>query len=229
MLHRLLFCCVGILVLPLWLTLPRAHAHDVHVYERPPSASHVYVTQPPSVHEVQLVEHRHVQPVRAVQTESGSVLIYSLQGFFAGALAGLSVGYLVTSTGHGESSWRSMVLATGVGALSGAGLGLGFGLLDAASDRRPAALRFVMRDAVYGTLLGGAFGATVGGLVALDSRDGRDALVGASIGAITGFVLGGLTGVLEGHLRARTVLVGVGTTQDVRGKHALGASLSGRF
>jgi hypothetical protein len=229
MLHRLFTLGSGLL-LSLLLAVPPAHAHDVHVYEPPPNAGRVYVVQPaPAVRQVEVVQPQPIQTVRALPDENRSVLSYSLQGFVAGALVGISVGYLVVSTHHVETPWRSMVMATGIGALSGAGLGLGLGFLDAASDRRPAALRFVMRDATYGALLGGAFGATVGGLVALDSRNGRDALLGASIGAISGCVLGGLTGVLEGHLRARTVLLGVGTTQDVRGKHALGATLSGRF
>jgi hypothetical protein len=207
-----------------------ARAQDVHVYQEPAHERRIYVADPAAtatVREVEVHEHRHVSLVRDAPAETGSVLVYSLQGFFAGALVGLSVGYLVTSNSHVESAWRSTVLASGIGALSAAGLGLGLGLLDATSERRP--LRFVMRDALYGTLLGAAFGACVGGLAALGSHDGRDALVGASIGGISGFALGGLTGVLEGQLRTRSVAIGLGTTLDARAKQLPLASLHGRF
>lgn len=220
------------LALVLFVTA-HVHAHDLRVYEPqpPPPQPQLYVggtAQPTNVQQVNVHEHHHVYPpARDVSVSDGSVLAYSLEGFVAGALVGLSAGYLVTKGDPWDSAWRGSVLATGIGALSAAGLGVGLGLLDASLTQRP--LRFIMRDALCGTLLGGLFGAVVGGLVVLSSRDGHDVLVGTAIGGISGFVLGGLTGVLEGQLRPRVVQFGLGSAQDARGKQSPFASLNGRF
>jgi hypothetical protein len=205
---------------------PRAPQRElVYVEPRAPQRELVYVE--PRGPQVQIVEHHHAPPPAAV---SGSYLRYSAVGFAGGALVGLSVGYLAVSGGVSEP-WRPLLLATGIGALSGAGLGLGLAFLDAASDVRPAPGRFVMRDAAYGTLLGGIFGATVGGLVALGTHDAESVLVGASIGGISGFVLGGLVGVLEGRLRGRDrrVAAALQVAPDAAGQHVFAPSLVGRF
>lgn len=103
--------------------------------------------------------------------------------------------------------------------------------MDAAAERRPGTARYVMRDAAYGTLLGAGLGATVGGLVALQSRDGENALMGAAIGGVSGFAIGALIGVLEGRLRGRRydVAGALSMQPDVAGLRAVGPALVGRF
>jgi hypothetical protein len=209
----------------------QVRAHDVRVYQEPPPPPPVYMLEPaPRLREVTLVAPRPVL-VQRRGDDSVSVLKYSLQGFFAGALAGLAVAYLATDGAQVHEPWRALVLGSGIGALSGAGLGIGLGVADAASDRRPPAARFVMRDSVYGTLLGAAFGGTVGGLVVLHSHDGRDAVVGTAIGAVSGCVLGALVGVLEGRWRRRDhpISGALQLSRDLGGRHVVGPSLAGRF
>ena len=212
----------------LWATalVPATRAHDQPGATQvgPAQASVVVVTPPPA--NVQLVapSAERLPP----PDETGSVLKYGLEGFLGGSLAGLSTGYLVLHDESRPELWRGYLLASGIGALSGAGMGLVLGLFDAAAPARPA--RYVMRDAAYGTLLGSILGATVGGLVALSSRHGEDALLGGAIGGVSGFGLGALIGALEGQRRPRHPLrAGLGTATDIRGRQAVGIALSSRF
>jgi hypothetical protein len=207
-----------------------AAAHDVYLQAPPPppSAPNVYVVNAPAVQPAMLVQPQAHAPIAS--DEGGSALRYGVAGFFAGGLAGLGVGYLATDGARGSGAWRGLLLASGVGALSVAGLGIGLGVIDAAAERRPRPARSIMRDAAYGTLLGAAFGATVGGLVALESRRGSDALLGASIGAISGIVVGALIGALEGRFRRReNVVLSVGALRDARGQQVFSPSVAGRF
>jgi hypothetical protein len=166
---------------------------------------------------------------RSAIDQPASVFRYGLQGFLAGGLVGVATGYLVLHEDSEDERWRDYLLATGVGAVSGAAMGILLGSFDNVQPERP--VRFVMRDAVYGTLLGGLLGVTIGGLVALSSENGQDALLGASIGAVSGFALGGLIGALEGQRKPldRRWRAALNTTRDVSGKHALGLRLQGRF
>jgi hypothetical protein len=203
---------------------------------RPVASQDVYVPAPPSVYVVApppgqptIIAQPQVHIVEA-RDEGSSVLRYGVSGFFAGGLAGLGVGYLATDGARGSDAWRGLVLASGIGALTLAGLGVGLGVIDAAAERRPPPGRFVMRDAAYGTLLGAAFGAAVGGLVALESRRGSDALLGASIGSVSGLVFGGLIGVLEGRWRRHnSVVLSMSAQRDARGQRVLGPGIAGRF
>jgi hypothetical protein len=218
-----------------------AHAQPVEPYEReayvvqeaPPARRVELVLVAPPVQRVEVVEApRRVQLVQAAPRREGrSTLHYVVSGFFAGGLAGLGAGYLATDRGHADEAWRGFVLGSGIGALSGAALGIGLAVLDASSERVLPPARYVMRDAAYGTLLGAALGATVGGLVALSSREGTDALFGASIGGLSGFALGAVIGVLEGRFRGRRydVAGALSMQSDVVGRRALGPAIVGRF
>ncbi len=196
----------------------------------PPSSVVVVHPQAPPA-QVQVMAPVMPPPPVYVHTEVeplGSVLRYSLQGFVAGALVGVSTGHLILHNDGGGEKWRGYLTATGIGAIAGAGTGLVLGFFDSAHDDRPA--RFVMRDALYGTLLGGVLGATIGGLVALNSHQGEDILLGTTIGTVSGFGLGVLVGVLEGQRKPKTrVQAGLASLRDVRGKQALGLQVSGRF
>lgn len=219
-----LLCCATLLGLTTFAPSAHAHerAHKKHVEDE--HSSVVVVTPPPA--NVQLVTPSPRRGHRPDQAPS--VLKYALDGFFGGSLAGLSTGYLVLRDQRRPDLWRGYVLATGIGALSGSGMGLVLGLFDAAAPERPA--RYIMRDAAYGTLLGGVLGATVGGLVALNSHNGKDALLGAAIGGVSGLGLGGLVGVLEGQRKPRFALLpSLSASRDIRGERALGAGVYGRF
>lgn len=194
----------------------------VQLVQAVPPAQRIEIVQAPP--RLQLVQAPPTRPAR-------STLRYVVSGFFAGGLAGLGAGYLATDRGHASEAWRGLVLGSGIGALTGAGLGVALAILDASSDRQLPPGRYVMRDAAYGTLLGAALGATVGGLVALETHDGSDALFGASIGGLSGFALGAVIGVLEGRWRGRRydVAGALSMQSDVAGRRALGPALVGRF
>jgi hypothetical protein len=223
MLKPVSFLLVALLCLASGAT---ARAHDAHDSDQ---VVHSGTTQ--IVNNV----HPELHIADARQTEPPSALLHGLQGFLAGALVGTGIGYLTIGESAHEP-WRDVLLGAGVGGLSGAGLGLGVGLLDASMGKRSAA-RYVMRDMLYGTGLGALFGSVVGGLVALDSDDAEDVLVGGSIGAISGALLGVVTGVVEGQWRkphghdaAKTRISAVlGLSRDRAGQHLLLPGVAGRF
>lgn len=194
MLQRLLFAST----LALCLTpLLHAHAHNVQVNP----GSNVQIVEGGHTHVVtEVVEpapelHLHAAPV----SDRPSVWQQSMQGFLGGSLVGLSVAYLFVHGGRNEA-WRDLLLGAGIGAVSGAGLGFGLGLLDAADDSS-GRLRYVTRDMLYGTGVGALVGGVTGGLVALKSGEAKDILLGGAIGVISGSVLGIVAGLVEGQLR----------------------------
>src|SRR5687767_5970024 len=100
-----------------------------------------------------------------------SVFSYGSRGLFVGALAGLSGGYLAARRGdfHRED-WRPLVLGTGIGALSGAAIGLTLGFVDLADDR-PGAAAIALRDMLYGAGFGAVLGLVAGCLVIIRTHD----------------------------------------------------------
>lgn len=94
----------------------------------------------------------------------------------------------------------SFATRAGVGALSGAGLGLTLGLLEAGDG---AIADHVTRDMLYGVTFGALTGTIAGGLSAILGGKGAHVPFGAAIGAVAGAGLGVLTGVLWGQRVAR--------------------------
>lgn len=160
-----------------------------------------------------------------------SVFAHSLQGMLAGALVGTGVGYLAAYDSD-EDPAAPVLMGTAIGALTGAGIGLSLGLLDL-SDDYASPVRYVARDMLYGTAVGGLFGTIGGSIVVLDGGDGDDVLAGASIGAISGVVLGALVGVIEGQwrkpTRTRRVTTTISVSQDETGKRVVMPGIAGRF
>lgn len=126
-----------------------------------------------------------------------SAFDYGYRGFGAGALAGVSVGYLIGRAGGWHSNdWRALVISTGVGALVGGGGGLGLGFADASAGT-PGRLLPVIHDAELGALFGATAGA-LGGMVAWAASDKPERiLLGAAIGGISGVAVGAILGAVE--------------------------------
>lgn len=145
--------------------------------------------------------HHHALPSR--HEERASTFQDASRGLFAGALAGLGVGYLVAREGGGglqQDAWRPLVFASGVGALSGAALGLTLGMLE---GPRLGTGHYVTRDMLYGVTFGALTGTIAGGLSVVLGGDGDHVPTGAAIGAAAGVGIGALTGLLWSHRAAR--------------------------
>lgn len=140
--------------------------------------------------------------VRQEVTEEGayltrpSLLQYGWNGFSTGLGVGLASGYLATGKEFESGEWKILVLGAGVGALSGIGVGLLFGLADVgAAPDIPGAI--VLRDMGYGESLGALAGLVVGALIAIDSGSLRDVVVGGAVGTLVGTGTGLILGVIE--------------------------------
>ncbi|MBX2810728.1 MAG: hypothetical protein KTR25_02915, partial [Myxococcales bacterium] len=116
-----------------------------------------------------------------------SVITYGFRGMGTGALLGLSASYLVIRNSDSDDDLTLFLTTTGISALVGAGTGIAIGLFDLKSNR-PGVGGIMLRDTLYGTLLGGLVGLTVGGIVALNGGEGEDLALGASIGSLVGAV-----------------------------------------
>lgn len=130
--------------------------------------------------------------------EAPSVINYGFRGLATGSLLGVSAGYLaIRGTENNDDDLAIFLTATGVGALTGAGLGLALGFVDLQSEN-PGVGGIVLRDTLYGTLLGGAAGLIVGGIVALNGGEAEDLAFGSSVGALSGAGVGIIFGLIEG-------------------------------
>ena len=125
-----------------------------------------------------------------------SIVGYGINGFWNGALIGLSVGYLATGDNFEDDEWKKLAFGAGIGALSGAGLGIGLGIADTSTDPPPTGW-LVLRDVGYGTTFGALVGTAVGALFMIDSERPKDLLIGASAGAVVGATAGIVFGIVE--------------------------------
>jgi hypothetical protein len=170
---------------------------------------------------------------------SASLFDQGFRGLFLGSLVGASTGYLIARPGgmHGED-YRHLGWATGVGALAGAGFGVGVGLLDLGQSA-PRAGSIILNDASAGTVLGGAVGAIVGSLHMIHSDRAEDILHGATIGVVSGAGAGVVVGLLHWALSPRRtvttthgpgrVTTTVTVSQDGSGHRVVGPMIMGRF
>lgn len=177
----------------------QTHAQATQIVNQPAVLQPPMVTQPAVVQQPLVLQTQAAPGVVTLLDEPRpSVFRHAMQGLLAGSLVGAGIGYLAVFESDGEAH-TGVALGAGIGALTGTGLGLGLGLLDATELVSPA--RYVMRDALYGTMLGGVLGFATGGLVAIDSGDAEDILVGGAIGSVAGVVIGSVVGAIEGQLR----------------------------
>lgn len=127
-----------------------------------------------------------------------SVFSYGVDGFWTGALVGVSGGYLAArSHGFESDDWRPLVLGAGIGALSGAAVGITLGFADLADDR-PGMGSLILRDMGYGGSFGLLIGAVTGALVMIRTDEPEHIGLGAAIGALSGAGAGLIIGAIEG-------------------------------
>jgi hypothetical protein len=164
---------------------------------------------------------------RAAETERPTVFDGAYQGLLVGALAGSATGYLFarSDTWNETGGWKPVVYGLGIGALSGAALGLTLGVVDLA-QRHPGRNGYVMRDGLYGAGLGAVLGTIAGGLAALSSKKGEHVLLGASIGVLSGTVAGMTIGFVEGY---RKYAVTVAPVERSDGTVGYLPAVAGRF
>jgi len=149
------------------------------------------------------------------------------QGLLVGALAGGATGYLFarSDTWKTTGGWKPLVYGAGIGALTGAVLGLTLGIVDM-SQRKPHRNAYVMRDGLYGAGLGALLGGIAGGLGALSSKKGEYIVLGAAIGTLTGTVGGMAVGFVEGY---RKYSATVSAVQQSDGSVSFLPAVAGRF
>jgi hypothetical protein len=166
-----------------------------------------------------------------------SVFSYGYRGLLVGGLGGVAGGYLVArNDGFQDDDWRPLVMGAGIGALSGAVIGLTLGFVDLADDQSGIGA-FALRDMLYGAGFGALLGLIAGSLVIVHSHDAEHALFGTAIGTLAGTGVGLIIGLVEGSrivdgpraTRAARYRAQLGATRDVSGGLALGPVLSGRF
>jgi hypothetical protein len=142
-------------------------------------------------------------------------------------MAGVATGYLFARRGGWNSSndWKPLVYGAGIGALSGAAIGLTLGIVDM-SQRKPGRNGYVMRDGLYGAGLGAVLGGIAGGLAAISSKKGEHVLLGASIGVLSGTCLGMGVGFAEGY---RKYSAQISAAQQANGSVAFLPAVAGKF
>jgi hypothetical protein len=164
---------------------------------------------------------------RAENLPPPTVFDGAYQGLFVGALAGTATGYMFarSDTWNKSSGWKPLVYGAGIGALSGAVLGLTLGIVDMAA-RKPHRNAYVMRDGLYGAGFGTVLGAIAGGMVALSTKKADHFLLATSIGTLTGTVGGMAVGFVEGY---RKYSVSVAPVEQRDGSVSFIPAVVGRF
>lgn len=174
--------------------------------------------------------------------EAPSIVGYGLEGMGTGAATGLALGYIATGSEFHSREWRTLVWGTAIGALSGLGVGVLLGTVDAASGPRRGYGFYIIRDSNYGFTVGLLAGGIIGALLWLDDGTGKDLLRGMAWGTVIGAGTGLLVGVLEGALRGSSrrsenyqapprsrVQLGVGFAANGGGAPIPYPMLTGRF
>ncbi|MBN2576361.1 MAG: hypothetical protein JXP73_17500 [Deltaproteobacteria bacterium] len=167
------------------------------------------------------------RPAHAADLPPPTVFDGAYQGLLVGAIAGAATGYMFSRSDTWDKSggWKPVAYGTGIGALSGAVLGLTLGVVDMA-QHKPHRNAYVMRDGLYGAGLGAVLGGIAGGMAAIYAKEFEYALLGASIGVLTGTVGGFAVGFVEGYRKYSATLAPV---RQSDGSHAFVPALVGRF
>jgi len=169
--------------------------------------------------------------------EAPSIVGYGLEGLGTGAATGLAIGYLATGNTWESSDWRTLAWGTAIGALSGLGVGVLLGTVDAATGPKRGVGFYMIRDSNYGFTVGFLAGGIIGALIWLGDGSGKDLLRGLAWGTVIGAGAGMLLGVLEGVLRAprqteqarNRLRVGVGFAAESGSVPVPYPTLTGRF
>ena len=137
------------------------------------------------------------------KNDNPSAFTYAYRGLLAGALVGLSAGYLgARSDGFERNDWKPMAYGVGFGALGGTAVGLTLGLVDLRPNSKDIA-NVALKDTICAGALGTLVGAIGGGLVAIGSNDAEHVALGAAIGTLSGAATGLTVGVIRGHFHAK--------------------------
>ena len=173
-----------------------------------------------------------------------SIFSYVMRGMGVGAIDGLASGYLIVHTeASSMAEWRILLMSTGIGALGGMGLGLGTGFIDLMMYRKYPNGDYVglgaiiLRDSLYGALIGALAGVIGGGVAALANDEPKSIAFGAAIGALSGTGAGILIGVIEGkvltarHRRGRRARIWLAPTPMMTAARSwtLGPGIMGTF
>jgi hypothetical protein len=127
---------------------------------------------------------------------------YALEGFGTGLATGFAVGYLATGPKFEKDEWRTVLLGGGIGALSGTGIGLILGIVDASTVPNGRGVGFyIMRDSNYGYSAGFLVGGVIGAIIWASGGVSKDLLLGMAWGTVIGAGAGMLLGIVEGALR----------------------------
>lgn len=136
-----------------------------------------------------------------------SIFTYGLRGLGVGTLDGMAVGYLMIHYDAANyEDWQVFMASTGIGALSGAVLGLTTGFIDLAMYAKYPNGNYVgtgaiiLRDSLYGAAFGALAGTIAGGVMAILEEEGRKVPMGTAIGTLSGTALGILIGIIEGRV-----------------------------
>ena len=134
--------------------------------------------------------------------DTPSILGYAFEGFGTGLATGFAVGYLSTGPKFEGGEWRKLLIGGGVGALTGLGVGLILGVVDASTmpDDRGVGF-YIIRDSNYGYAVGSLTGAVIGALIWAGGGVAKDLLKGLAWGTVIGAGTGLLLGIVEGSIR----------------------------
>jgi hypothetical protein len=176
----------------------------------------------------------------AEEDSTPSILGYALEGFGTGIAVGFASGYLATGPKFEGGEWRTLLWGGGIGALSGLGIGLILGIVDASTVPNGRGVGFyIMRDSNYGYSVGALAGGVIGALIWAGGGVAKDLLLGLAWGTVIGAGAGVIMGVIEGSLRSgrgskaerrSTFQVGLGFTPALEGGAPMTyPTLSGRF
>lgn len=175
----------------------------------------------------------------AEDDEAPSIVGYGLEGMGTGAATGLALGYLATGPEFHSNEWKTLGWGLAVGALSGLGVGVLLGTVDASTVPGRGVGFYMIRDSNYGFTVGFLAGGIIGAIIWLGDGTSKDLLIGMAWGTVIGAGTGLLLGVLEGALRgsrreapaprASSVHLDLGFTTTSGGAPVPYPSLSGRF
>jgi hypothetical protein len=184
-----------------------------------------------------------VTPLAARADETQSVVSYAMEGLGTGAGVGLAMGFVATGHEFESGEWKTLLYGTAIGALTGLGVGVVVGVIDAStSPNRPGVGMYIMRDMNLGLGVGIVAGGIIGALVWLDDGRAKDLLWGFAYGALIGVGAGLVLGIIEGVIRTssgnrsmdtssrRGLQLSIGMTPPARGAAPLPyPMLTGRF
>jgi hypothetical protein len=175
----------------------------------------------------------------AEEDDTPSIVGYAFEGFGTGIAVGFASGYLATGPKFESGEWRTLLWGGGIGALSGLGIGLVLGVVDASTVPNGRGVGFyIMRDSNYGYSVGALAGGVIGALIWAGGGVAKDLLIGLAWGTVIGAGAGIILGIVEGSLRAkssshaerRSLQIGLGFTPPQNGSAPVPyPTLSGRF